>query len=93
MLLEQHLYTTICKDGGGGDGYLTTKQIARLAPTISSVDMETIALGYLDLDEEWIASMRVEKAQQLEAFNRAVIRKWANMNSTPKQVKVYNCAH
>ena len=50
--------------------------------------METIALGYLGLEEEGIASLRVEKKDQTEAFNRAVLRKWANINSTKKQVKV-----
>ena len=70
------------------EGYLTTRQIARLAPVISISNMETIALGYLGLEEEWIESLRVEKKDQPDAFNRAVLRKWANKNSTPKQVKV-----
>ena len=70
------------------EGYLTTGQIARLAPVISITDMETIALGYLGLEEEWIESLRVEKKDQPEAFNRAVLRKWMNKNSSPKQIKV-----
>ena len=50
--------------------------------------METIALGYLGLEQEGIESLRLQKKDQPEAFNRAVLRKWANKNSTKKQVKV-----
>ena len=67
---------------------LTTRHIVRLAHVMSIVDMETIALGYLDLEEEEVTSLRVEKKDQHEAFNRAVLRKWANKNSTQKQIKV-----
>ena len=68
------------------EGYLTTKHIARLAPVISSVAMETIALGYLDLDDEWVTSQRVGKKDQHEAFNRAILKRWANMNSSSIKV-------
>ena len=68
------------------DGFLTTRQIARLAPVISTTAIETIALGYLDLKEEWIESKKVQRKDQPEAFNRAVLNQWANKND--RQVKV-----
>ena len=81
-------YTTKRNKMTEEEGYLTTRQITRLAPVISITNMETIALRYLELEEEGIESLRVEKKDQYEAFNRAVLREWANKNSTPKQVKV-----
>ena len=48
--------------------------------------METIALGYLDLEEEEVTSLRVEKKDQHEAFNRAVLTIWANKNSKPREI-------
>ena len=75
------------------EGNLTTRQIARLAPVISTVDMETIALGYLDLEEEWITSVKDQKKDQPEAFNRAVLKKWSNKNHGHVKVSYWNFSY
>ena len=69
-------------------GMLSTRHIARLAPVISDTDMETIALGYLGVKEEMVKQLRQENKGHSEAFNRAVLTKWKNMNSGMDQVKV-----
>ena len=65
---------------------LTNRQIVRLAAAISTSDMETVALGYLDLDEAVLKSLKTEKRDDPEGFNREVLRRWSNMNHG--QVKV-----
>ena len=72
----------------GDMGVLSTRHIARLAPVISDTDMETMALGYLGIKEEMVKQLRQENKDQSEAFNRAVLTKWKNMNSGNDQVKV-----
>ena len=67
---------------------LSTRHIARLAPIISDTDMETVALGYLGVKEEMVKQLRYQNKDQSEAFNRAVLTKWKNMNSGKDQVKV-----
>ena len=69
-------------------GILSTRHIAQLAPVISDTDMETIALGYLGVKEEMVKQLRQENKDQSEAFNRAVLTKWKNMNPGKDQVKV-----
>ena len=68
---------------------LTPKQIVRLASAISADNMESIAEGYLDLSPETIKNIRRD-ASNSEAFNRDVIRHWANKNSDD-QVDVSVC--
>ena len=46
---------------------LTNRQIQRLAASISRHDMESIAMGYLNISHEKIKSCRGEET---EAFNR-----------------------
>ena len=70
------------------DERLTNSQIARLAASISANGMEAIAEGYMDFHEEAIVNIRVENKGSAEAFNRAVLRKWAYKNAVPDQVKV-----
>ena len=65
---------------------LSNRQIVRLAAAISTSDMETVALGYLDLDEAVLKSLKTEKREDPEGFNREVLRRWSNMNHG--QVKV-----
>ena len=69
-------------------GILSTRHTARLAPVITDTDMETIALGYLGIKEEIVKQLRQENKGQSEAFNRAVLINWKNMNSGNDQVKV-----
>ena len=67
---------------------LTRNQIVRLSRVISLTNMECIALGYLNFDEEILKSLRHEHRENPEAFNRHIIRKWAYRNSRPDQVQV-----
>ena len=76
----------------GGEGQLTKNQIVRLGRAISSRDMESIALGYLDIEEETIKNFRDARRDNLEAFNRDIIRHWICENPEPNQVQVRkNC--
>ena len=72
----------------GGDWTLTNSDIARLAAAVSSTNMDTIAVRYLDTDPETLDSIRVEHMGKAEAFNREVIRRWAYKNPGPHQAKV-----
>ena len=56
---------------------LTNRQIQRLAASISRHDMESIAMGYLNISHEKIKSCRGEET---EAFNREMMVLWANRN-------------
>ena len=71
-----------------GLGQLTNRQYMQLGRAISSPDMESIALGYLQFDEEIIKSLRHENRGNFEAFNRDIIKRWANKNSGSDQVRV-----
>ena len=61
----------------GGGVRLTNRQIQRLGAAISRHDMESIAMGYLNISHEKIKSCRGEET---EAFNRDMIVLWANRN-------------
>ena len=69
------------------DGSLTNNQIVRLARAISSRDMESIALGYLDIEDPTIKNMKRD-TDNAEAFNREIIRHWMHKNPEPNQVQV-----
>ena len=70
-------------------GHVTRKQIVRLAAAISADNMESIAEGYMDMDNETVKNIRRD-ASNSEAFNRDVIRYWTNKNSGPSQIRVRN---
>ena len=59
---------------------LSNRQYVLLGRSISSPDMESIALGYLNFDEETIKSLRYEHRGNAEAFNRDILRRWAYQN-------------
>ena len=69
-------------------GRLTNNQIVRLARAISSRDMESIALGYLGLEDETIKNVKYENKDNAEAFNRDIIRRWTYQNAGDKQTQV-----
>ena len=71
----------------GGELALTPAKIAELAAAISSRNMETIAVRYLDVDMESIESMR-DYYREPESLNREITRMWSYKNSSPDQVKV-----
>ena len=71
-----------------GSGQLTNRQYVQLGRAISSPDMESIALGYLNVDLMIIKSKQFEHRGNSEAFNRDILRRWANRNPGPNQVQV-----
>ena len=66
---------------------LTKSQIVRLGHAISCQNMESIALLYLDFEDETIKNIKSENRDNAEAFNREVINRWKNKNAK-NQVKV-----
>ena len=70
------------------EGRLTNLQHVRLGRAISSSDMESIALGYMNIDKAVIKSLKDTHRGNTEAFNRDIIELWANRNSGPDQIKV-----
>ena len=71
-------------------GRLTNRQYVRLGRAISSPDIESIALGYLNIDDEIIKSLRYEHRGNSEAFNRDILKRWAYRNPGSNQVEVRN---
>ena len=72
----------------GGENQLTNNQIVRLARCISSQNMESIAVGYLDIDDPIIKNMKYENRDNMEAFNREIIRHWMYKNPESNQTQV-----
>ena len=66
---------------------LTNYQKVRLGQVITGTDMESIALGYLDIDEEEIKQTREERGRDQQGFVRDLITKWANRHKE-NQVQV-----
>ena len=60
--------------------YVTPQQIVRLAAAISADNMASIAEGYMDIDDTTIKNLQYENRGKAEAFNREMIRHWANRN-------------
>ena len=69
-------------------GRLTNSEIVPLARDISCQNMESIALGYLGFDQEVIDSLKTAHRENTEAFNRAILCRWANQNPGNDQVQV-----
>ena len=76
---------------GGYSGEMTNRQYVELGRAISRPNMESIALGYLNIDQETIDSLKVTHRENPEAFNREVLRAWAYKYAVPDQVKVRGC--
>ena len=76
---------------GGHGGEITNLQYVELGRAISRPNMESIALGYLNIDQETIDSMKVKHREDIEAFNRDVLRTWAYKSAVRDQVKVRGC--
>ena len=58
---------------------LTPRQIVRLASAISADNMESIAEGYLGINDETIKNIRRD-ASNSEAFNRDIVKHWMCKN-------------
>ena len=78
------------ESGGDQDRQLTNRHYVRLGRAISSPNMESIALGYLNFDDETIKNLHFEHRGNAEAFNRDILKRWAYQNPGPDQVKVRN---
>ena len=74
--------------GGGGSGPLTDRDIARLAASISANRMESMARAYLGLKDETVKNIKRD-SDSSEAFNRDVLKNWANRNSGLNQKQVF----
>ena len=66
---------------------LTNNQIVRLAAAISAGKMESIVEGYMNIAPEKVKNISIENQGKPEAFNRVIIRHWANKNPAD-EVKV-----
>ena len=64
----------------GNTGQLTQLQIVRLAAKIAAKNMAPIAEGYMGIDEATIENKKYENKDDADAFNRAMLRTWANRN-------------
>ena len=71
-------------------GRLTNPQIVRLARSISCSCMESIALGYLNVEKGIVESMKAAHRENTEAFNRNILHRWANQNGGNDHVQVNN---
>ena len=69
-------------------GKLTNHQIVRLARALSTDAMESIALGYLGVEEEMIKNLKAEHRENIEAFHRSIIHNWMHRNPGNNQVQV-----
>ena len=64
-----------------------TEQIVRLGAAIPANNMAAIAEGYMGISSVTIKNKKYENKDDSEAFNREIIRHWANKNPE-NQVKV-----
>lgn len=73
-----------------GDMTLTDADIVALARSVSAPNMESIAEGYLGIEPETIANLKRSHREDVEGFNREIIRKWTfkTANAGPGQVQV-----
>ena len=70
------------------EGHLTNNQIVRLASAIEYKKMKSIALGYLGLTFEKVASLSQTKGDDYEEFNREIIREWVCQHAGSDQPEV-----
>ena len=70
------------------ESHLSNSNIVQLAAALAAKDMKTIAEGYLDIAPETVKNIQYENGWDAQAFNRDIIRNWANKNSGSEQVKV-----
>ena len=74
----------------GGNWTLEEAEIVSLAHDIAVKNMEPIALKYFGVSSETLANLKTAHREDIEAFNRAIIREWAYRNPSPDQVQVSN---
>ena len=69
---------------------LMGEQVVSLAAAIPINEMRAIAEGYMGFSAESVKNLLDDNKGQAEAFNREVIRKWANKNPE-NQIQVSGC--
>ena len=67
---------------------MATKGNVRLAAMITKQGMNSIEKGYFGLNKQTVKILESENKDDIEAFNRAVIKKWEHMNPCDNQIKV-----
>ena len=70
------------------EGRLTNNHIVHLARAISSRDVESIALGYLGIEERTIKNFKDARREEKERFSGDLVQKRANKNCRPNQCRV-----
>ena len=81
----------------GCENKLTDAHFAVLAASVSTKNLECIALRYLCIKAETIDSLRAQHRDDVEGLNRDILLKWAYQNIGRDQIKViqlirYFCA-
>ena len=61
-------------------GNLTGYQCVRLGQVISCSNMESIALGYLNINRDKIKQIKESRREDVEGFVRDVIEEWGRRN-------------
>ena len=75
---------------------LTNYQCVRLSQVVSGSKMESIALGYLNFDEEKIKQLKESRRDDTEGFVRDVIKEWACRNPSDQvqvRIAINYCEH
>ena len=62
------------------NGNLTGYQYVRLGQVISGSNMESIAIGYININRDKIKQIRESRRQDTEGFVRDVIEEWTCRN-------------
>ena len=69
-------------------GELSNQQFVRLGLEISTPAMESLAEGYLGINDARIKSLKEQHKNNMDAFNRELIRDWLYRNPGENQVEV-----
>ena len=72
----------------GGEDRLTDAHIAHLAASISTRNLESVAIRHLGISAETIKSLRDKHRDDVEASNRDILQKWAYQYGGSDHIKV-----
>ena len=73
-------------------GNITGPQYVRLSQVISSSNMESIALGYFDINIDRIKQLKEARREDSQGFVRDVIQEWA-CRHPGNQIQVRKAVH
>ncbi len=57
---------------------LTPSQIARLGAVFAPDKLESVALGFLGLESETLATLKSSARENIDGYKRGVLQNWAN---------------